>query len=96
MLKKSVNPKDILLRFEREPDNEFDCNAVIVYISIVGKKNYIRVGYVSRDLSEFFSYVLLNSDIYDLCVYDIVLLGGTKDKPNVGLFFRFNVTFKES
>lgn len=86
---KRVNPKNIILRLEREPDNTFDENAVAIYVTIVGAKQEYKLGYFPREGAPLVSYVLSHELEYKLTITNVYLSGGEDYKEFVGLFFDF-------
>ena len=52
-LKFKVSEKDIRIKLEREPDNQYDSNAVRVEVSVVGAKKFFKIGYIPKALSTF-------------------------------------------
>jgi hypothetical protein len=88
---KRVNPKDIILRLEREPDNEYDENAVAIYVTITGAKQEYKVGYFPKEGAPLISYVLKHNSEYKLIITNVYLSGGVENKEYVGLFFDFRI-----
>jgi hypothetical protein len=68
-------PNTILIDLEREPDNPYDFYAVKVIIGVKGKKSKYHIGYVSRETSKFFSYVLDGSE-FGISICSITFSGG--------------------
>ena len=90
-LRDRVNPDDILVRLVREPKNEYDSNAVRVEVSVRGAKSYHKVGYVPKDKNSTVSYALLNQALYSVTTFQPVVVGGTEDKENLGLYFKYRI-----
>ena len=91
-LKFKVSEKDIRIRLEREPDNQYDSNAVRVEVSVVGAKKFFKIGYIPKDKNEIVSYVLEHEDEYFLKIQNIRLFGGDEMRPNIGVYFDYMVT----
>lgn len=89
-LLKKVPPKNIILRFEREPDNEFDPNAVAIYVSIKNAHNEYKIGHFPKEGAPLISYVLLHNKEYQIVIRSISLSGGDEQRDLVGMFFDFN------
>jgi hypothetical protein len=65
----------------REPHNPHDCNAIAVHIQ--GE----IVGHIAREQAAELAHVLDAWARERIVVgFDAVLCGGTKDKPNIGVF----------
>lgn len=90
-LLKKVPQDMIILKFVREPDNEYDCYAVAIYVTLKNSKKEYKIGHVPRDGAPIMSYVLLHNTDYNVVVKNIHIAGGEKGKDNVGLFFDFNI-----
>ena len=88
---KGVKSEDIILSFEREPDNPYDSNAVAINVSVNGAKKSVKVGHFPKEGAELLSYVLLHDKEYSVKVKNISLCGGEEDKKLVGMFFDFNI-----
>jgi hypothetical protein len=68
-------------RLVREPHNPYDCNAIAVHIQ--GE----IVGHVAREQAAELAHTLDAWARERVVVeFDAVLYGGTKDKPNIGVF----------
>ena len=91
-----ADPKEITLKFEREPDNQYDQNAVKVIVGMSWSKKTHFIGYIPRDISAFFSY-LMDSGYYDIKVESTQIIGGKdigiKD-ANYGIKFDYRVWIK--
>jgi hypothetical protein len=85
----TVNFKDIILFYEREPDNPHDECAVKVIVGVKWSAKTYFIGYVSKDYSELVSNVL-KSEFFGLDTYDIRILGD-KDTRYYGMSFRFRL-----
>lgn len=90
-LKERVPMSNIILKFFREPDNEYDSNAVRVEVSIQGSSKSGKIGYVPKDRAPLVSYVLAHPEKYSMNVHNVVLVGGDREKPNIGVFFEYNI-----
>ena len=90
-LLKRVPSKNIILRFVREPDNEFDPNAVAIYVSIKDAHNEYKIGHFPKDGAPLISYVLSHSKEYQIIIRSISLSGGDEQRDLVGMFFDFNI-----
>lgn len=90
-LRDNVPPSEIRLNLVREPDNESDPNAVMVNVSVRGSSKSKKIGYIPKDRAAILSYALLNPSDYKVIVHDIHIFGGDSDKPNIGLFFDYNI-----
>ena len=90
-LLKSVPQEKLNLVFSREPENEYDSNAVRVSIKVEGFEKSRFVGYIPKTHSEMVSYVLSHRDEYRLLVTRPVLCGGVEGKENVGIFFNMKI-----
>ena len=93
-----TNPKDIILMFEREKDNPYDKNAVVVKVTVrkdngkLSDKVY-KVGYVEKGKAPVIAEVLDNPKKYKMEVTEVLLFGGENEKKNIGI--RFSFTIKE-
>lgn len=68
-------------RLVREPDNQYDRNAIAIHI------NGQIVGHVARDQAAELAGTLDALGRQGVTVeFDAVLCGGTRDKPNIGVF----------
>lgn len=82
------------LRFECEPTNAYDSNAVKVMLSVEGYKGEYFVGYVPMDISEVVCYLLHREDL-KVRVYGAFLYGGTNGYY-VGMVYKFRFTKKDN
>jgi len=84
----------IILEFESEPTNKWDLHAVKVMVGMIGKKTRYHIGYIPKEFSEFFSYVM-DGDTYDISVISLKILGGERyGVSNCGLTFKFKLTIR--
>ena len=90
-LRDKVSPDDIFVRLVREPENEYDSNAVRVEVSVRGAKNYHKVGYIPKDKNSTVSYALLNQALYSVITFQPVVVGGMEGKENLGLYFKYRI-----
>lgn len=88
---RSVKQEDIIVKFEREPDNPFDHNAVAINVSVKGAKKFIKVGHFPKEGAELLSYVLLHDKEYKIILSNLSFHGGDGDKRMIGMFFDFNI-----
>ena len=93
-LKDKVPVSNIILRFVREPENEYDENAVRVEVSLKGSKRYGKIGYVPKDRAPLLSYVLSYPNKYSVRIHNINLIGGDDGRQNIGVFFDYNILLK--
>jgi hypothetical protein len=95
-IRKNVPQKALRIILEREPDNEYDANAVKVKMGLSGLDNTKskRIGYIPKDRAELISYCLLNSDKYYVATGNVRLEGGSSLKPNIGVFFDYRITVR--
>lgn len=93
-LKDRVPMSSIILKFFREPENEYDYNAVRVEVSIKGSSKSGKIGYVPKDRAPLVSYVLEHPERYYMNVHNIAFVGGDEEKPNIGVFFEYNILLK--
>lgn len=91
-LKSKVPEQDIRLRLEREPENEYDSNAVRVEVSVIGAKKFCKIGYIPKEVNEVVSYALKHDEEYFLKVGNIRLFGGDTYRPNIGIFFDYVIS----
>lgn len=85
-----VNPKIIVLEFEREIDNKYDRNAVKVIVGILTSSKRYHIGYIPRQITDFWSYVLDRGD-YRVSVKDVSIYGGSVRMENYGIKFLYNI-----
>ena len=90
-LKNNIPWDKLVIRLFREPENEYDENAVRVEISLKGTKKSKKVGYIPREEAPLLSWVLSHEQEYQLDTKEVVLVGGTEDKPNIGIMFGFRI-----
>jgi hypothetical protein len=91
-----ADSKEITLKFEREPDNLYDRNAVKVIVGMTWSKKEHFIGYIGRNISDFFTYII-ETDLYDIRVGNIKIIGGDKisiKNANYGLKFEYRVWIK--
>ena len=93
---KSVPVSKISLSFQREPTNQYDPNAVRVYIHVEGYNSGRFIGYIPRDYSELISYVICHIDTYKFLSTPPSFIGGTADKENIGVFFNIKILKREN
>lgn len=79
---------------QRERNNEFDINAVKVNISLPWYKSLFFAGYIPESESELVAFALDNIE-YEVFTYDPRIYGGTEDKENYGLFFKYRIIPRE-
>ena len=82
---------NILIRLVREPENEYDSNAVRVDVSVKGAKNFYKIGYIPRDKNSTVSYALLNQALYSVTTFQPTVVGGTEEKENLGFYFKYRI-----
>lgn len=90
-LKSKVPVSDIKIKLVHEKENEYDPKAVAVGVSVRGAKKYIKIGYVPRDRNTVLCYAIDHPETYQVVVRDVSLFGGDELRPNIGLFFRYNI-----
>lgn len=90
-LKEKVPVSDIRIRLRRERENPYDPLAVSVGVSVKGAKKFIKIGYIPREVNAVLSYAIDHSETYAIQIHDVSLFGGDELKPNIGLFFRYNI-----
>ena len=90
-LQKNVPVTDIRLLLFREPENEYDSNAVRVEISVKGSSKHKKIGYIPKDRAPLLSYVLMYPNKYSVNIFDIALVGGDEVRTNIGIFFNYNI-----
>lgn len=90
-LLKSVPREKTSLSFAREPSNQYDPNAVKVYVHIEGFEKSRFIGYIPKGYSEMVSYVLSHKDTYKLFSTRPSFCGGVEGKENIGVFFNLKI-----
>ena len=90
-LLKEVPKEKLNLVLSREPNNEYDSNAVRVSIKVEGYDKSRFIGYIPKDYSELVSYVIIHKDKYKLLVTQPTLCGGVEGKENIGVFFNMKI-----
>ena len=90
-LLRKVPQEFIILKFIREPDNEYDPYAVAIYVTLKNSKKEYKIGHIPREGAPVLSYVLLHNTDYGVRVKNIHVAGGDEQRENVGLFFDFNI-----
>lgn len=80
------SPSDIGLYFEREPNNEFDANAIKI-IAIVRNHGFALVGYVSKELASGLAPML--DEGHEAAVFFNGITGSDEGGYNFGLNFDF-------
>lgn len=86
-----IDRKQIMIDFERESSNEHDSNAVKVIVGIKGKKTTYYIGYIPKQVSETFAFVL-DGDRYCIKVDEAFVLGGDRFcADNYGLKFKYHI-----
>ena len=90
-LLKEVPREKLILVLSREPNNEYDPNAVRVGVKVEGYDNSRFIGYIPREYSEMVSYVISHNDDYKLLITRPTLCGGVEGKENIGVFFNMKI-----
>ena len=90
-LQERVPTDSLRLLLFREPENEYDNNAVRVEISIKGSDKHKKIGYIPRDRAQLLSYVLSEPSRYRVDIYNIALVGGDEIRENIGIFFDYHI-----
>jgi hypothetical protein len=90
-LKNKVPISEVILLLFREPENQYDKNAVRVEVTLKGSKRSGKIGYIPKDVAPLLSYVLLYPEKYIVNIHDIHFAGGDELKPNIGIFFEYNI-----
>ena len=94
-LARNVKSYDIVLEFEREPDNQYDPNAVKVIVGIKSSVKKHHIGYIPKDISDFFAHVI-DCGRYDITVDKVTLVGGISGFDNYGMEFDYRVSVKST
>lgn len=81
VLKRKYGGREFQIVLRPEPANPYDSNAVVVLV------DGLVVGHLARDMAREWQPMLIAAEAEGfLCVGRAELLGGTKDKPNIGVF----------
>lgn len=87
----TVDSKNIILKFEREPENKYDKNAVKVIVGLTGSNKEHFIGYIGKNLSDFFTHIIDLGE-YVISVEDIKIVGGDNiGVANYGLWFSYRI-----
>ena len=80
---KSFAPEDLQVGFRREPDNQYDINAIQILVMIKSLRKYTVIGYVPRTVSEQMAAVMDKGIKVNAGLLGII--GGYSYKENLGL-----------
>ena len=80
---KGFAPEDLQVGFRREPDNQYDTNAIQILVMIKGLRKYTVIGYVPRIVSEQMAAVMDKGIKVSARLLGII--GGYSYKENLGL-----------
>lgn len=81
------------LRFRREPENQYDSNAVAVDVQ-VGKNKWFPVGYIARDKNSELAEVLTNGRFANIQISDIT--GGGDKAYGVNVYIEYQRPLKQT
>lgn len=80
-LKRKHGDGELQIVLRPEPSNPYDSNAVVVLV------DGLAVGHLARDMAREWQPMLIAAEAEGfVCIGTAQLLGGTREKPNVGVF----------
>ncbi len=90
IIRKYLSEGDLLV-LEREPDNEYDSNAIAVYCDSPDLDEYKKIGYLSRELAAKLAPVMDAGNSIDAEVLEIT----GEDKSNLGVNIQLTILTEE-